>query len=688
MLQYPKSFNEEVFDFSRWEVPEIRAAIELASGWRMEGELKYSPAATELAKQMGVLQNAHKACAYVASVKGVSTRTITPFNFESAMADRYSTYERDDFKCQVNGSSFPVVAGFVKYNAKDAGLQALLPGATFIPFDAVYAMNVSVVSATTSYVVTKGKGKVVPKIIPVKMYDGSPQNGEGIALMFPPDCAGDFSLVGVEWANWLYHKHFTTRKQFTQTVADAIPMASAVKVGKPPVWECPFKPNAWGVPLPGKDVARLDNAMKMQAFRSKDNAGISAMTYAAYGEEFGSSYRISEKIGNFVIFLGCLSEEEREMDLRYVSTDERELVLAMKECNLVHQRFVHYYDRSLDDVKPQEKGRYVYSGQIVYDPKCCTPPFTGKMLQAEVDTYKEKNRAIVTEFLTKYQGAALVGIRAHVLGMELDVVGMACPHNGVGVIVAGRGCSKKTPIWNLILIAGYVRNTYLFTRKSLAQYLSIVDARNHANSESGGPFTEYMKWTKLDRPQYHAFTKEQRRRFITLLREEDIFGEIPDNVADYNLRDMVEKAQQDPIIMGRMVQQMKREIEEEENITKVVPNVRKVETRRVIDTGIAAERLAGDDSEDEDQPLNVPTAGQLLQGARKLVDDLLPKPPLFPSGNPYDELRASEGATTSSLNSTQQVEYAAMQEYVQMPSVAARGDLPGMVAAVSGSDPL
>lgn len=619
-MQYPKSFNEEAFDFSRWQLPEIRAAIEIVSGWRMEGDILYNDAAKALATILSEKQIAHKATVYVATVRGMSTRTVTPFNFESVLADRYEDYDRDEQKCCAAGYSFPVVANLVKYNARDAGLQSLVPGAVFVPFDAIYAMNVSVVAATTSYNVTKGIGRVIPKLIPVKMYDGAPQNGEGISLLFSKNCAGENSLVGDDWASWLYHKHYESRKSFNHTVCEAIPMTDAVKVGKPPVWECPFKPNAWGVPLPVKDVSRLDNMMKMQAFRSKDNTGFSAMTYAAYGEGYGASYRISEKIGNFVIFLGCLTDDEKKMSLRYISTDERELVLAMKECATAGQRFVHYYDRDLDDVEPQLKGKYVYAGQIIYDPKCCTPPFTGKMIHSEVDVYKIKNRDIVTEYLTKYQGAHLVGVRAHVMGMESDVVGMACPHNGVGVIVAGRGKSKKTPVWNLILIAGYVRNTYLFTRKTLAQYLVIVDVQNAMNAKVDGKITEYMPWTKLDRPQYHAFTKEQRRRYITLLREEEIFGEIPDNVADTNLRDMIDQAMKDPVIMSKMVKRAKQEKEEEDNITRAIPVARKKEIRREKES-VAAERLESESSEDEDPPLNITTA-QMLERVNQLAREL------------------------------------------------------------------
>jgi len=203
-------------------------------------------------------------------------------------------------------------------------------------------------------------------------------------------------------------------------------------------------------------------------------------------------------------------------------------------------------------MKPETIGLCNYTDQIVYSPKCMTSPYSGKITKEDVQKYIDANMSLCQQKFQKYAGVKVLGYRAHIMGMEDNVVGMAAPHNAVGVMCNLVSGTKPAPLWKLVMIAGYVRNTFLYHRKTLPQFLAMINIINEKRKVKGEETINYSAWERMVRPPWHAFTKEQRKRSIIILREWESYGDIKDDISDQDLADLVTKASADPEFLKKM----------------------------------------------------------------------------------------------------------------------------------------
>jgi len=551
-MNFTNAMKVGQFDFSVYELPEIRAAIKIAMDWSMTGAHLLNERARFLADILRKDKLCPLAIMYVTQTQHLSVRIVTPFNVQGLLAEKYASYACDEQKMVVEKVSIPVVVGFVNYTGKDKVLENLLPGVKVVPFDAPFALNVSNVAAMTKYVAEKGQGSVVAIVPPVSLYPGAPENGAALAATFMPNVGGTSSIGGLEWAHMLYQKFYADRKPFMETVATFLMLPKYVITGNPPLWTKLYKGETWGADKPKTDIQRLECLMRMQAYRSKDNTGISALTYATYGQEFGSNYRLAEKMGNFEIFLKALPLNTKGKYVRYMSKDERELVSAQLLLKKYGYKLKHFYVRPLNDEKPEVSGFHDHKNEIVYDPKCITVPFSGALKEEKVQAYVTNNCMKVVDRVKKYAGAAIVGYRAHVLGMEGSVIGMATPHNAVGVMIMDSGKCTPSQVWTLIMTAGLARNTFLYHRKPLSWFLERISMMNVARKYRGDAESHFLDWTPLNAPIWYAFTKEMRKRTIAVLREFEIFGDVSDDISDMDLANLVTKAQVMPDVLTKL----------------------------------------------------------------------------------------------------------------------------------------
>jgi len=255
--------------------------------------------------------------------------------------------------------------------------------------------------------------------------------------------------------------------------------------------------------------------------------------------------------------------------IRYISEDERELVSAQLLMGKYGFKLKHYHARVLNDVKPSTKGKYVYTDTIVYDPKCLTAPYSGKMKEEAVEIYIESNTVLVLDSLTKYTGCTVLGFRAHVLGLEANVIGMATPHNAVGVMVADQGECTPEQVWTTIMVASFVRNTYLYHRRPLSFFLDRILTLNVDRKAKGLAPTKFMAWDRIRRPIWFAFTKEQRKKLVDLLRECEMFGDYDEHMNDADLVLLSERAQSDPKFQKVLMRNVARDQDVEADRLKV-----------------------------------------------------------------------------------------------------------------------
>jgi len=585
-------------DYSQYEIAEIRAAVEMATGFTMIGAMINSQRARELGEAIRTKGLASEAVTYINKVGHLTVRVVSPLNVTTMLSEKFKSYECTNVALTVEGVKIPIVSGFVNYKDFHRPLTQLLPGVKIVPFDAAFALNVVNVAAITKYAADKGHGKVVQVTPPTALYDGAPYNGAAMALSFSPDLAGALSLAGMDWAHWLYMRFYDDRKLFMETVATYVTLPSSLLTKDPPQWTKTYSPLSWTADRPKNDVQRLECLSRMQVYRSKDNAGISALTYAIYGQEFGHTYRMAEKMGNFEIFLKTLTDDHRQYPIRYVSKDEKELVSAQLLMRKYGFTLKHFYPRSLNDVKPSTKGYHVHVGEIVYHPKCVTAPFSGKLKEENVEQYTAANAVKVIDRISKYDDAEILGFRAHVLGLESHVIGMATPHNAVGVMIYDAGAFTQAAIWTTIMVAGFARNTYLYHRKDLQYFLARLDVVNAVRREKGEATSKYMAWTPLNRPEWYAFTKEQRKKMLSLLRESEAFGEVPEDISDIDLAALVTRAQENPGMMKVLSQsqsQTKRQEAELFNVTQGTVSSPSPKPR-------LEQQMVGDDLGAEDDP--------------------------------------------------------------------------------------
>jgi len=533
-------------DFSRFEPGQIAAAIDIVMSIRIPGPYTNDDVAKELAVTLRTKMMCPMAMTYLCSVKGLTQRIVTPFNVETLLAERHKSYKSTSNVVEVAGLHFERQACFLNYKQKEHLIEELLPGTKAVKFEPVFALNVSLAASLTKYVVEKQKGIVVPVTPPEELYKGAPYEGMSLAASFSVGVGGDSSLQGADWAHCLYHKFFDSRTQFNKAVATYTRVSSHVRSADGQ-WTKLFKPSAWTAFRPVNNVERVSSLARLQGYRGKDTRGLSAMSYAAYGEDFGTQYRLAEKVQNFEIFLQTIPASCKGSPLRVMTKDEREMVTCQMICREWGINFVHYFGRTLNDQESLNGSPYDYKGQIIYDPKCVTAPYTGKLDETGVTAYVGKNLIKITNRIAKYSGADHVGIRAHVIGAEKHVVGMGAPHNAVGVIVMGHGLKRDAvqKVWTLIMIAGHVRNTFVYTRKTVSEYLGLVEVMNEKRKALGEPLTIYMEYNEMRRPPWYAFTKEQRRHYTSILRVSERFGEVPDDISDTDLAKLVEVAYAD-----------------------------------------------------------------------------------------------------------------------------------------------
>jgi hypothetical protein len=600
-MNFTDKTKSDAFNFSGWELPEIRSAIFQNNGWIMPGLTENNQRAKDLARTLRESNQTGAAIVYVTAAAKISTRVVTPFNLQTQLAERYPNYECNDHVMKVEKLELPIKLGFVSYVGKIPELQKLLPNVKIMPFDMAFAINVNVVGSATKYVYERGIGKVIALSPPNPMYGGAPSNGAAIACEFHLGIGGSVSRSGVEWCHFLYHKFLPTRDGFMETVAARMPMSEVVLTGDPPKWTRTFDWKAWNFLKPKDDAERIEALNTMQQYRSKDNAGISACTYAAYGEEFSTQYRLVEKISNFRAFLDALpkfpfktqdGQEIPPVPLRYATRDERELAGVIRELALMKMnvQLVHFLGHTVDGVPSSVEGKYDFTDAIVYDPTCCTMPFSGKLLPGVIAEYKKHNVVLYQQKMSKFKGAAYIGLRAHVLGLERHVMYMAAPHNAVAVMSYDCKLYSETAIWNTIMAAGLVRNTFLYHRKSFSYFMTQIGAMNHQAEQAGEEPHSVMQWQTMRRPPYCAFTKEQRKRMISVIRESSMFGKCPDDITDFDLADLVEKAQQQPKLLKKLLEKRAEPDSDGDDVTKPKGSVLKTIQRM--------QDVVGDDMED------------------------------------------------------------------------------------------
>jgi hypothetical protein len=596
-------------NFSMFEPGQIAAAIDIVMSIRMPGPYINDDVAKELAVTLRTKMMCPMAMTYLCSVKGLTQRIVTPFNVETLLAERHKSYGSSANVVEVSGLHFERQACFLNYKQKEHLIEELLPGTKAVKFDPVFALNVSLAASVTRYVVDKQKGIVVPVTPPEELYKGAPYEGMALAASFSVGVGGDSSLQGAEWAHCLYSKFYESRVQFNKAVAAYTRVSSHVR-GADGQWTKLFKPSAWTAFRPMNNVERISSLARLQGYRGKDTRGLSAMSYAAYGEDFGTQYRLAEKVQNFEIFLNTIPTSCKTSPLRVMTKDEREMVTCQMICKEWGLNFVHYFGRALNDQESLEGSPYDYKGQIIYDPKCATAPYTGKLDDTGVTAYINKNMVKITNRIAKYAGADHVGIRAHVIGAEKHVVGMGAPHNAVGVIVMGHGLQKNAvqKVWTLIMIAGHVRNTFVYTRKTVSDYLGLVEVMNEKRKATGEPLTVYMEYNEMRRPPWYAFTKEQRRHYTSLLRVAERFGEVPDDISDLDLAKLVEVAYADE----SFVKNLAATVTPGSDLLVDVKNVKAVPKVQLPESDEEEVDLA----EEEYDPLGAFSIAKQLQGAK------------------------------------------------------------------------
>jgi len=584
------------FDFTKYSLEEIRGALKLICEYSPTGAMAFNTKSRELS---GILRERNlgpSALLYMQSAGRLSTRVVTPFNLQGLCAEKFADYNCTSMMMNVSGVSLPLTVGFANYKNKIPELEAILPGVKIVPFDAVLAMNVATVAGMTKYSADKSGGKVVPVTPPTNLYPGAPYDASALCLAFNTDLAGVTPLSGLDWAHFLYQNFFNDRVDFLKTIATYIILPEAVLNADKNMWTKTFRPEIWPTFKPRDDVQRIECLSKMQAYRSKDNAGVSAMTYGVYGEDFGSSYRLSEKMTSFEIFVASLPTEVIKCPMRYISNDEKDLVSAHTIMKKYGYQPKHYYGRALNGIESSSGHEYVYTDQIIFHPKCCTKPFTGKCNAQNVAMYAAENVVAADDRLEKFRGAKVIGFKAHVLGLEGHCIGMATPHNGVGVMVMDNGPYTQNAIWNTIMVAGHVRNTFLFHRKTFA---FMIELMQKANENRKNPFV-MIDWISLRRPQWHPFTKEQRKRIIVTLNEFERFGVIPDNISDQDLLAQVSEAQEDPDYLVHLGKN-----KEEERVRNDVSGIRVRPVAVKSPVPVVPPRLDGDNLEDEMPPPEV-----------------------------------------------------------------------------------
>lgn len=614
-------------DFSEYSCEEIRAAIKIVCDYSMPGAHTNNMKAGQLAERLRRDRSAPAAIMHVIQAGKSATRVITPFNVQPQLAERYKDYKADMNEIQVQKVHIPIVVGFPNYKGQETVIESLLPGSKVVKFDAPFSMNVAVVAAATRYEVVKGLGRVHPVTPPTALYDQAPYNGVALSQTFQPQVGGDISLQGLDWAHFLYNKFYPDKEAFMSTVVGCMNITTKVCNPSSGLWTKTFSPLLWSALNPTDDKQRVEYLTKMQAYRSKDNSGISAMTYGIYGEEFGPQYRMAEKMGNFKIFLDTLPDEALKCPVRYVSKDEHELISAQNLMSVRGFKLKHFCDHLLDGTPPHRTGVHSYIGDIVYDPDCVTSPFAGKYTDEIVSAYVADNQYKYAEALTKYNNATVIGLRGHVLGLEDHVIGMATPHNAVGVLVLDAGKAGALAIWRTVMIAGHVRNTYLYHRKDLSYFLATIDVQNMEAKRTGKKARVYMPWRRLERPVWFAFTKEQRKRYLSAINEIESFGSVGENISDIELMDMVSQANEDPKFAKTMGQYMNDDLAKRDQFSVVkAGNVLAPVPKKKEDVVVEGEDLEVEEKEVKRPKIN--------------LSAFVPKPP-FPDGPGFSDPQKS-----------------------------------------------
>jgi hypothetical protein len=284
-----------------------------------------------------------------------------------------------------------------------------------------------------------------------------------------------------------------------------------------------------------------------------------------------------------------------------MTKDERELAGVGREIEKLRLNIdlVHFLGRTVDGHVSTVEGKYDYTNAIVFDPICCTMPFSGKLLPQVVEEYKVANRNRFEQKMSKYRGASFIGLRAHVLGLERHVMCMAAPHNAVAVVFRDARIYSEEAIWNTIMAAGLVRNTFLYHRRTFDYFVTQISALNVAAKRINEAEHPIMPWENMRRPPYCAFTKEQRRRAINVIRESSMFGNLPDDITDFALAELVEKAQQDPKLLKKMLDR-RADPDSGDEDPRVVKGSMSRPLQRMQD--VKGEPMDQDDANDMEQP--------------------------------------------------------------------------------------
>jgi len=513
-MQFITMIRQDELDFAQYELCQIAGALDIVMGIRFAGLCQKDDRAIQLAKMLLSRGLVPKALTYMNTVHAVSRVIVTPFNVQTMLSEKDVTCVVKDQVTTVQGVQFRSQASFLDYKGKEEQVAQLLPGTEVVPFDVVFAVNIAVTASVTKYVVEDNAGIVISVSNDDEMYPNAPSRGTQLVKMFPLNLAGMRSRQGMDWANFLYHRYYHERAQFSQDFALWMQIPSNM-MGMDRRWSKLFSPQYW----PALSATSPEQAILMMQrardFQDETTRGKSVMSCAVYGQELGETYQLAKKIQNLRYFLESVPQEMRTKQLCIVTADEQE---KSQYQNLCHQLF--FESIKIWEVRFVQPGMWETSeplncsDQVVYDPRSLTMQYLGAPTEEGVREYVTWNAQRVEDRIKCFRGALYVGVRAHVLGLEKYVVGMACPHKAIGVIVFGCIGIQQTvqQVWGLVSLAIHARGTFLYTRRTLKYYMDLIVKANVRRRVEGEVEINYSPYVELERPPIDLFSNYQRKR--------------------------------------------------------------------------------------------------------------------------------------------------------------------------------
>jgi len=491
-------------ELASYSYGEIHAALKFITKREYGGALEATQRSLELSHRIvqdGVVVQVLR---YLITLAGKIEIRITPFSIESEARRKFHDFCTTPNTVKFNSVEYPKVCGYVDYSMKMKELALAFPGANILPFSFIWAHNVNIMSSYSRYIRVGNEGKV-----DYGTFQACPHmyTTGGILDGIMKQVKANTSMSGYEWASYLYMYLYSYKDDLCAYLVEVLaPVPEVVEtVNERKMITKPHNVTNWQLHKAPKLVTEMLPMMqKYQLMRGQNQQSRSSMTYAMYGQDFGSDMSLAENLSGLHSYCQYLKAKDKikpDTKLMYVTNSERALMCAALVLDKYNISLHHNQISSVEGHPPSHENFWKIKEVYVYDPDTITDNGYTVNDEISLDKYKFKQESCFKAKINAYRDAAGCAFAMHIVGYEYKTLALPAPHNMIGIVVSDYEDGDYEALWNTCMLATCMRCYYFLVRVDFLKMYDYIKSNGIMKLSGYGnmPDIPFVKFTKAQK---------------------------------------------------------------------------------------------------------------------------------------------------------------------------------------------